>query len=51
MPKMKYNFSSGQSMSDPLYLRGYFRDKSLEWSTNVDGMSDSLLTETYKKTI
>jgi len=46
---MRYKFSSWQSMSDPLYLRGYFRNKSDEWSSNVDGMSDSYLTEAYQK--
>ena len=51
MPKMKYTFSSYQSMSDPLYLRGYFRDKSEEWSSNVDAMSDGYLVESYKKAI
>lgn len=40
---MKYNFSSYQSLQDPLYMRGYFKQKSQDWSSDVDKMTEKEL--------
>ena len=49
MTNMKYNFSCWQSMQDPLYIQGYFRQKAQDWNAEVDNMSQETLSQRYKE--